>query len=239
MPARFEARGLCYRFRAINPEVLAGLSEVKEWTAKIRMKGQLHDRGDHYEVELLALPKANAITIYYTTDGSSPANVTATTYDGKFRVPQTSRIVCAMAVCAEYEISSEILRIQIPQRGQENRPSIDPTSPARWNQQTKLDDSGAVWDFIQRLEQSAGVRIHDIGLTAESADGHQNVEYSGALEGGYDGAAVKSISDILQGLVGGGSLRMTVGSIAFPTGQALLDWLQATNQQFNLARVGQ
>ena len=238
-PARFEARGLCYRFRAINPDILAGLSEVKEWTAKLRMKGQLHDRGDHFEVELLALPKVNAITIYYTTDGSSPANVTATTYDGKFRVPQGCRIVCAMAVCPEFEISSEILRIQIPQRGQENRPSIDPTSPARWNQQTKLDDSGAVWDFIQRLEQSAGVRIHDIGLTAESADGHQNVEYSGALEGGYDGAAVKSISDTLQGLVGGGSLRMTVGSIAFPTGQALLDWLQATNQQFNVARVGQ
>ena len=57
----------------------------------------------------------------------------------------------------------------------------------------------------------AGVRIHDIGLTAESADGHQNVEYSGALEGGYDGAAVRSLSDTLQSLVGGGSLRMTVG----------------------------
>ena len=58
-----------------------------------------------------------------------PANVTATTYDGKFRVPATCRIVCAMAVCPEYELNSEILRIQIPQRGQENRPAIDPTIP--------------------------------------------------------------------------------------------------------------
>ena len=32
---------------------------------------------------------------------------------------------------------------------------------------------------------------------------------------------------------------MTVGSIAFPTGQALLDWLQATNQPFNATRVSQ
>ena len=152
-PARFEARGLCYRFRAINPEIVAGLSDVKEWTAKIRMKGQLHDCGDHYEVELLALPKANGVTIYYTTDGSSPANVMATTYDGKFRVPQACRIVCAMAACPEYDLSSEIYRIQIPQRGQENRPAVDPTLPARWNQQTRLDDSGSVWDFIQRLDQ--------------------------------------------------------------------------------------
>jgi hypothetical protein len=36
-----------------------------------------------------------------------------------------------------------------------------------------------------------------------------------------------------------GSLRMSVGSLAFPTGQALLDWLKATNQPFNAAKVVQ
>ena len=109
--------------------------------------------------------------------------------------------------------------------------------PARWNQQTKLDDSGAVWDFIQRLEKAAGVSAYDISLTAESSDGQQNVEYSGALDGGYDAAALKSVAEKLQEIVSGGSLRMTVGSLGFPTGQALLDWLKATNQPFN-ARQG-
>ena len=32
---------------------------------------------------------------------------------------------------------------------------------------------------------------------------------------------------------------MSVGSLGFPTGQALLDWLKATNQQFNAAKVKQ
>lgn len=32
---------------------------------------------------------------------------------------------------------------------------------------------------------------------------------------------------------------MSVGSLAFPTGQALLDWLKATNQPFNAAKVAQ
>lgn len=32
---------------------------------------------------------------------------------------------------------------------------------------------------------------------------------------------------------------MTIGSLGFPTGQALLDWLKATNQPFNLAKVTQ
>jgi hypothetical protein len=89
------------------------------------------------------------------------------------------------------------------------------------------------------LEKSSAVRIYDIGLTAESSDGQQNVEYSGALEDGYNAAAVKSVAEKLQELVGGGSLRMTVGSLGFSTGQALLDWLKATNQQFIAARVSQ
>ena len=238
-PTRFEAKGLCYRFMALDPEALTRFSEVKEWTAKLRLKQQLHNRGDHYEVELLALPKANGIVIRYTTDGSSPANSGFATYDGKFRVPEKCRVVCAVAICPEYDLVSEQIKITIPQQGQETRPTIDPKTPARWMQQTKLDDSGAVWDLIQRLEKTSDVRLFDIGLTAESTDGQQSLEYSGAIDAGYDHAGVKTIAEKLQEVVGGGGLRMSVGSLGFPTGQALLDWLKATNQQFNAAKVKQ
>jgi len=237
-PARFEATGLRYRFLAFDPADPGRVSAVKEWTAKIRLKYQLHHRGDHYEVELLALPKANGITLRYTTDGSSPTGTGFATYDGPFRVPAKCRIVCAMAVASAYEIYSETVRIPIPQKGQEER-TLDPEIPARWNQQTKFDDSGAAWDFIQRLENAVGVTAYDIGLTAESSDGRQNVEYSGVLEGGYDAAALKSVAEKLQEIVGGGSLRMAIGSLGFLTGQALLDWLRATSQPFNLAKVTQ
>ncbi len=235
-PARFEATGLRYRFLAHDPANPARISEVAEWTAKIRLKYQLHNRGDHYEVELLSLPKANGIAIRYTTDGSSPTGAGAATYDGPFRVPANCRILCALAVASAYDLSSETIRIPIPQKGQEER-TLDPTIPARWNQQTKLDDPGVVWDFIQRLEKAAGVSAYDISLTAESGDGRQNVEYSGALEGGYDAAALKSVAEKLQEIVSGGSLRMTIGSLGFPTGQALLDWLRAANQPFNISKV--
>jgi hypothetical protein len=61
-PTRFEATGLRYRFLAYDPADMVQVSAVKEWTAKLRLKYQLHNRGDHYEVELLALPKANGIS---------------------------------------------------------------------------------------------------------------------------------------------------------------------------------
>lgn len=237
-PSRFEATGLRYRFLAFDPADLSRVSAVKEWTAKLRLKYQLHNRGDHHEVELLGLPKANGITIRYTTDGSSPTSAGFATYDGPFRVPANSRIVCAMGVASAYELNSEIVRIPIPQKGKAD-PSLDLTAPARWNQLTKLDDPGAVWDFIQRLEKCAGMIAFDIGLTAESPDRQQSVDFSGALVGGYDAAALKSVAEKLQEIVTGGSLRMTVGSLGFPTGQALLDWLRATNQPFDDAKVTQ
>ncbi|MBC7621638.1 MAG: DUF499 domain-containing protein [Candidatus Saccharibacteria bacterium] len=238
-PTSFEATGLRYRFLAHDPADLARVSAVKEWTAKLRLKYQLHNRGDHFEVELLALPKANSITIRYTTDGSSPTSVGTATYDGPFRVPANCRVVCAMAVALEYSLNSETISISIPQKGDEKRPPIDLIHPARWTQQTKLDDASAVWDTIGRLDLALGVIAHDIILTAESTDGQQNVEYSGALDSGYDAPIVKSVAQKLQEIVSGGGLRMTIGSLAFPTGQALLDWLKATNQPFNAAKVTQ
>lgn len=238
-PTRFEATALRYRFLAHDPADLARTSAVKDWTAKLRLKYQLHNRGDHFEVELLALPKANSVSIRYTTDGSSPTSVGTATYDGPFRVPANCRVVCAMATASEYGLSSETIRITIPQQGAAERPSIDLIAPARWTQQTKLDDATAVWDTIGRLEKTGTVMAHDISLTAESADGQQNVEYSGALEGGYDASAVKAIAQKLQDIVTDGSLRMAIGSLAFPSGQALLDWLKATNQAFNAAKVRQ
>ncbi|SMC82935.1 DUF499 domain-containing protein [Polynucleobacter kasalickyi] len=237
-PTRFEARGLCYRFMAIDLDALTRFSEVKEWKAKLRIKYQLHNRGDHFEIELMALPKANGISIRYTTDGSSPTSTGHATYDGKFRVPENCRVVCAIAVCPEFDLVSEQIRISIPQKGVET-PTINTQLPARWMQQSRFDESGVVWDLIKRLETTKDVKIYDIGLTAESADGHQNLEYSGAIEEGYDHAKVKEVAEKLQELVGGGNIRMSIGSIGFPTGQALLDWLKATNQQFNLSKVKQ
>jgi hypothetical protein len=235
-PARFEAKGIRYKFIAYDSEDLGRVSVVREWTAKLRLKHQLHHRGDHYEVELLALPKTNGIVIRYTTDGSSPTGGGFATYDGPFRVPANCRVVCAMAVGPAYDLSSETVRIPIPQKGAEER-ELDLIKPARWTKQTKLDDTGAVWDFIQRLENGAGLISYDAGLTAESSDGQQIVDFSGSVAGGYDGVALKSVAEKLQEIVSGGSLRMTIGSLGFPTGQALLDWLKATSQPFSLASV--
>lgn len=89
------------------------------------------------------------------------------------------------------------------------------------------------------LELAAGVSTYDVGLTAESADGLQNIDFSGALPAGYSAAALKTVASRLQDIVSEGSLRMQVGSLAFPSGQALLDWLKASNQSFDASKLSQ
>lgn len=237
-PARFEATALRYRFLAHDPADLARISPVKEWTAKIRLKYQLLNRGDHFEVELRALPRVAGIAIRYTTDGSAPTHVGAATYDGAFRVPVGSRVICAIAGASDLGLYSEVLRIAIPQKD-DTGPKLDPAKPARWTQRAKLDDAGAVWDFIQRLDEAATVIAFDLQLTAESTDGLQHVEYSGALDAGYTASTMKAAADKLQEIVGAGALRMAVGSLGFATGQALLDWLKATKQPFDASKVQQ
>ena len=65
------------------------------------------------------------------------------------------------------------------------------------------------------------------------------MDYSGAEEEGYTAAALTRSANTLQELVGAGSLRMLVGGLRFPSGQALLDWLKAINQTFDAAGVDQ
>ena len=185
-----------------------------------------------------ALPKTNGIAIRYTTDGSAPTTAGAATYAGIFRVPPGCRVVCAIGVAAAYGINSEMLRIVIPQPGREE-PGMDLRIPARLNQQIRLFDAGAVWNFIQRLDEAAGVVAYDLGVTAESSDGLQHIEYSGALDSGYTAASIKLSADKLQEVVGSGVMRMTVASLGFPTGQVLLDWLRVSNQSFDASKVTQ
>ena len=237
-PSRFEATGLRYAFRAIDPDDTARVSGVREWKARLRLKYQLHNRGDHSEVELVALPRANGIQIRYTTDGSSPTSAGHAIYDGPIRVPAGCRVVCAMAVASAYDLNSEQIRVQIPQKGEETR-TVDPQIPAKLRLQQRFDDNSAVWNFIEQLGKTTGVTVNEISLTAESANGQQHVEFMGAADAGYDAAALKALADRLVETAGDGALRMQVSTFNFATGQGLLDWLRANRLPFVQHQVTQ
>ena len=170
--SKFEAKGLKYKFLAFDSKNTDRQSEVKSWTATLRLKKQLVDRGDHYEVELLAFPKANGVSINYTTDGSSPINANAAVYEGPIRVPENCRKVCAVAKAPMYSLTSQPIVQDIPKRGEEAR-TIDPTQPALWQK-------GASWMTPVRPESdhSTGANPKRCGVR-RSANGHQQKRRTG------------------------------------------------------------
>ena len=236
-PLRFEAKGLRYNFLAYDPENPERVSEVKEWSAPLRVKHKLLNRGDHYEIELAAYPKSNAIKIRYTTDGTSPDSLTATTYDTDTKIPEDCRVVMAVAQAELFGLQSEPIRIPIPKRGE--TPQLNQNQPARWNKQHKFDESGRVWNFIDTLANADAVKVFDINLTAQNKDGSQLIDFNGSLTEGYNAELLKEIAESLQTLVGADSLRLSLGSLGFPTGQALLDWVQNTKQAYDFSEVVQ
>jgi hypothetical protein len=187
----------------------------------------------------LALPKTNGIDVRYTTDGSSPINAGSAVYNGVFRVPQNCRVIRAVATASQCDNNSEIIKIDIPTEEEGGGPPIRLDVPARWVAISKLDDSGAVWDFIEKLRPFEGAAATEIALSLGSTDGFQNLDYSDTIENGYAAESLKALVEKIQTVFPGERLRMTVGSIIFLKGQSLLDWLQATRQQFRAENVRQ
>jgi hypothetical protein len=89
------------------------------------------------------------------------------------------------------------------------------------------------------MDKTPSTVAFDIGLVAESADRQQHVDYSGSHEDGYTPELLKTLTNRIQEIVAGGSLRLTVGAIGFTTGQALLDWLKNARLPFDAAKVSQ
>ena len=89
------------------------------------------------------------------------------------------------------------------------------------------------------MEQTAGVVAYDVHISTTSSNGEQIFDYTGSLTNGYGGGELKGVAEKLQDIVQDGSLRMEIGELGFTTGQALLDWLKAANEAFNLSNVSQ
>ena len=100
--------------------------------------------------------------------------------------------------------------------------------------------SSAKLGCVTGKSEKSGGSAHTLILTAETASGDQSVEFNGANDGGYAGAAVRALCDGAQVMAGEQSgLRLKVARVAFDRGQSLLDWLQATGQTFNASEVEQ
>ena len=81
------------------------------------------------------------------------------------------------------------------------------------------------------------MKAFDINITAENTERTQWL--ISTLMEGYDSNSLKEIANSLPGMVGAGSLRITINGFGFNTGQDLLDWVQDSDESLNLSDVKQ
>ncbi len=231
---RFEAKHLRYRFLCVDSSGEHPTGAVVPWAGRVELRYSLSPEN---RLELQASPKGD---IRYTTDGTAPDS--GATYEGPFTLPDSCRVVLAIADAED--IKSERLTIHVPRRtgkpgGGGTRFELDPNRPCRWKRQHKLDDTAAVWEWVEQLEKTGG-SAHTLTLTAENESGDQTVEFNGAVDSGYRGDALRQLCDRAQAMAGEQSgLRLKVLRVDFERGQGLLDWLQATGQTLSPAEVEQ
>lgn len=233
---RFEAKHLHYRFLCVDSTGQHPTGSVVPWSGRIELRYGLDVEAQN-RVTLRATPKGE---IRYSTDGTSPER--GATYEGPFTPPASARVVLAFAEAEG--LRSEQLSIPLPRRDGPERPPpviVDARRPCRWRRKErhKLDDTAAVWAFVERLEKSPA-RAQTLTLVAESPAGDQIVEVRAAREAGYRGEELRGLCSDAQSLAGEHSgLRLTAQCVDFDRGQDLLDWLQATGEALRAGDVEQ
>jgi hypothetical protein len=212
----FQAKSLRYKFLCVDSRGEHPTGEPVEWVGEPELK-----YGFDAATRKLTLRSFPEGSIRYSTDGRSPE--LGSSYDAPFAPPRDCKVV--LAVTEVEGIRSKQLRIALPQDDGLGLFKIDPLEPCRWQKRQKLDDSGAVWKFIEALDKHGGVS-YNVKITAESSSGDQILEYLGSRSSGYDAAGLRALCDSLQAIVDGGALRLDCALTSFPAGQALLDWLK-------------
>lgn len=213
----FRTKELVLTFLCVDDQ--AGGRETgaaKEWRNKISIKGRFYGQGGDFFFEAIATPE---VPLRYTTDGRDP-KTQGTTYAGAFPVPAGASVI---QVFAERDgvHAAEQFRVR---RGSS---AIDAARPLTWRCRKRFQNLKPSDGFLV-LERAReyGAALTDLSINVVAPDTDETIYYT--LPPGQHRRAeeITALAEALTKLVPNGQLTITVGSMQFDSGQALLDWQQ-------------
>lgn len=206
------------------------------WKNCVTIKYRLYAGGKGEKMlELKATPNKDGQTaIRYTTNGSDP-KLDGGSYEGPVAIKKSTQIVLAYA---EREgVQSEVLQIPIDWSKPDGDKPIDPQRPAVWKHNHTNHFTPESYEFMDRLKRhdakASGVRISVTGDRWAELNLHELVE----LDAAQLSEAVEAIRKLP--VTGNGQVEVSAGTIHFPTGQRLLDWLNETKTDVKPGEVKQ
>ncbi len=233
-PELFIPRGLRYRFLAYRSDDVNMTSVVREWTADLEVRYQIHNRGSHREVELTAFPANTNLRIKFTTDGTSPTSTVARNYDGPFQLPAECRVVQAIAIADQYQMNSSTLTIRIdPDKGD----GLQPDAKGKWTKQITCQSASSVFAMCTKLSAYPELRLATVNVAVESGASNESLDYSLSNETGLTIVDLDTKIRKLQDIVSDANVTMRITSLIFNRGDQLLDFLKESNEAFDMKYV--
>lgn len=197
------------------------------WKNTINLKYGKKFIDNNWCLEIKALPTGD---IYYTTDGSDPAN--GARYNGPFVISENCKIVSAMAKYKGQICAKESFQVDI------NNFKIDPNKQILWKHSFTNLIAGDYFSFIDRIKKYK-VKLSDINLEITSNDGKQYIEYSASEELFLDGIEIDEVRRKLQQIFEkyGSQIKLTVNKLFFETGQDFNDFVADAKINLNPEEV--
>jgi hypothetical protein len=198
---------------------------------KITLKHRFYQHGNSKMLELRAAPPT--ARIHYTTDGSDPRSAGGI-YDGPVAIPPSSRVVQAYA--EKDGIESKVLELPVDW-SDSGGVKVDPIKPAAWNRHDEIKTTQDTYKLLDRLEKvKAEAKVEQVTIQGDK-DLWVQLTLSDKIR--LDAGKLKSIIEAMRALVGGGQIDVSVGSLHFPTGQDLLDWVADSKTELKAGEVDQ
>ena len=200
------------------------------WTNRLTLKYRFYSGNHGLMLELNAAPPVAIIR--YTSDGSDP-KVAGAVYDGPFLVPPGSPFVLAYAAAGD--IASPVERYPVP-KDIDKRPEVDKTRAADLSLDLGPNAGKALsaefkttrdsYDFLARLKaRQAQVRGLTLSIIGEGGD-RDWVEMFFYEQKRLTAEQIETCLEAMHLVQTAGQVYLKALEIHFPTGQAMLDWVE-------------
>jgi hypothetical protein len=209
----FRTSDLKLSFLATDSTGVSDTGSAKPWENKITLKQRFFQQGDERMCELLSAPPT---PIFYSTDGSTPTEDSAT-YVEPFPVPEGT--ICILALGAKNGVQSAVLRKDVPKG--KAKVAVDPARPATFKRKQKFEDVKAAYDFLNALEKTGA---HGQGLQVTIGADHW-MELSTDPATSLSRSEIDSLVDPMRKIIGDGQIILHCDQIVFKNGQDLTDWI--------------
>ncbi len=231
----FRSNEMEVSFLAVDSTGAHPAGSTKTWKNRVTLKHRLYSgpNGDRM-LELKAAPNKHGQTeIRYTTNGSSPL-LAGGTYEGPVALKRGTTVVLAFALCHGVQSEVEQIPIDWSKQDPEAKP-IDPAKPAVWSRSHAFHITKESYDFLDRLKRheasASGLRISVTGDRWAELTLHEKIQLAPLTL--YE--AVEAVRKLPEG----GQVGIEAGLIHFPTGQALLDWVNEVKTELKPGEVTQ